>query len=70
MKRTMERIEKEFAMKCEYEDCNKEAEMMVYSSRQDKVMNACWEHAKRIVDEDSPEYHHSCPNCGCLMPVN
>ena len=57
-------------MTCEYKDCNKEAEMMVYSRRQDKVMNTCWEHAQRVVDEGAPEYHETCPNCGCLIPVN
>ena len=56
-------------MKCEYEDCNKEADRIVYSRHQERVMNACYEHAERIVDEDSPEYHENCPNCGCLIPV-
>lgn len=30
----------------------------------------CKAHAGVVCDEQSPEYHDSCPNCGCLFGVN
>ncbi len=29
----------------------------------------CEEHRATVADENSPEYHHECPHCGCLSGV-
>lgn len=56
--------------KCEYQDCENEAEDMVYSRNLKKVIFCCDPHADSVLDEQSPEYWDSCENCGCRQGVN
>ena len=57
-------------MKCPIEGCAQKADTMVFSSKKYMVVEACYKHAKEIVDEEFPEYIETCPHCGCLIPVN
>lgn len=66
--------------KCQYEDCEADAEVIacgrehVHYSRDDKGHPEprvyCLTHGRVVCDEGSPEYTDSCPNCGCLFGVN
>ena len=61
-------------MKCEYEGCDKEAVQQATGNRDfEKSVTVKWyceEHAYLVADKDSPEYHTTCPNCGCRFGVN
>jgi len=56
--------------RCQYEDCQEEANELVESRKLNKVIDTCYKHAKVVVDEGNPEYTVSCPHCGCWIPVN
>lgn len=56
--------------KCEYEDCEQKATDLVYSRKKNDVLACCEGHAEVVIDEDNPEYHHQCDNCGCGLPIN
>lgn len=55
---------------CEFGDCHETAKWLAYSRRNGCVMALCEHHQVVVVDEDSPEYHHTCENCGCELPIN
>jgi hypothetical protein len=55
---------------CQYDDCSRKATTLAYSRPRGKVLKVCDAHARTVADADSPEYLHSCENCGCLLPIN
>lgn len=56
--------------KCEYPDCDKKATGTVYSRNLEKVIVCCAVHTTVAQDERTPEYFHTCENCGCNLPIN
>lgn len=57
--------------KCEYEGCNKKAEILAMGrSKHPDIGKYCEYHAEQIVDEGFPEYNDCCPNCGLLHGIN
>jgi len=65
-------------MQCQYEGCTKKATAIAAGRDYDGGSEThppgaghyCEEHAEWVADEGGPEYHTSCPNCGCLFGVN
>lgn len=55
---------------CEYRDCEKLADNIVFSRNEDKVLLCCDAHADIVQDEGNPEYWDTCMNCGCRNPIN
>lgn len=55
---------------CEAENCTRMTTDIVYSRRRGEVLLCCDTCAQIVVDEECPEYHETCTNCGCLLPVN
>ncbi len=55
---------------CEVDECPAMTTSIVYSSARGEVLLCCEAHAYQVVDEGSPEYHHTCPNCGCEQPIS
>ena len=55
---------------CEYDGCNKKAVSIVWSRDLEKVVACCEKHDDIVIDEGSPEYWESCPNCKCRQGVN
>lgn len=55
---------------CEFDGCEDIATVIVYSRLRAEVMLCCTAHSEIVVDYGSPEYHQTCHNCGCLLPIN
>lgn len=64
------RLLDELGGRCEAAGCMRKATRIVYSKKQRAVLLCCDTHSDEILDEDCPEYHQTCPNCGCEIPVN
>lgn len=56
--------------KCEYADCERPAEFIVYSRRLNCVIACCEAHDLTVMEQNCSEYSATCPNCGCDIPVN
>ena len=64
---------------CVYQDCGDPATHMACGgsfSKNGKLEPGhpdpacyCQKHARIVADEDGPEFHTHCPNCGCLFGV-
>ena len=57
-------------VKCEYEDCTRDATEIVYSRNLKRVILCCDAHSYVIIKEGGPEYLDYCQNCGCRQGVN
>ena len=58
-------------IKCSYEGCYEPAEFIACGRTKHRMpAYFCNEHAEDVTDEDNPEYHDTCPNCGCRFGVN
>ena len=57
-------------MICEADYCQRPATALAYSCKKKTVLAVCEDHADSVCDEGSPEYHVTCNNCGCHIPVN
>jgi hypothetical protein len=55
---------------CEVDGCGGMTTSIVYSRSRGSVILCCDAHAYEVADEGHPEYHQTCPNCGCEIPVN
>ncbi len=55
---------------CEVEGCTNRSTQIVYRAATATLMLACEQHAYDLIDERDPEYHVTCPNCGCDFGVN
>lgn len=61
---------------CQHEGCTERATHLAvgrdYGDTKGHTVAAfyCRKHAYEIADEGFPEYHHECPNCGCIQGVN
>lgn len=51
-------------------ECNEPATTVAEHSKTKEVGKYCDKHAREAVDARNPEYHVSCPNCGCDFGVN
>lgn len=62
--------------KCEYEGCDKEAEVIacgrhgLFYQGHIGIGVYCLVHGRIVADEGGPEYIEYCPNCGCMFGVN
>jgi len=56
--------------KCEYEGCEGMSETIVYDREENKFLHTCHDHSCLVVEKDSPEYWHTCPNCGLDQGIN
>ncbi len=63
-------LTEEHNVKCQYPDCNEPATAIADDSEKRQVGFYCDAHAEKVADYNSPEYHVSCPNCGCYFGVN
>lgn len=61
----------EVSGQCQYENCT-EAATSIACGRHYHADVGCYcdKHADLVVDENCPEYHENCPNCGCRFGVN
>jgi len=55
---------------CEAKGCDNKASAMAYSRNKRKVIICCSGCTYLILEENNPEYHDSCANCGCELPIN
>jgi hypothetical protein len=69
----------EVSGQCSFEGCEKPAEFIACGresydddERPGHPTPACYcrEHMAEVIDERSPEYTDTCPNCGCMFGVN
>ncbi len=61
--------------KCQWDECEQSATTIAAGRRGiDRDGHPlglyCDAHADIVIDEGFPEYHDSCPNCGCRFGVN
>lgn len=56
---------------CTFQDCDKPATAIACGRSDYQKPNVfCEEHAYEVADEQYPEYHDNCPNCGCEFGIN
>ena len=67
---------------CQYEGCDKPATHIAsgratrmgpewYENQGHPTLALyCEAHGEKVADEGAPEYHTTCPNCGCYFGVN
>ena len=55
---------------CEVDGCAGMTTSIVWSRNRAAVILCCDAHVYDVLEEGSPEYHVTCPNCECEMPVN
>ena len=64
--------------KCSFEDCESDATQIASGRADDENPERghptpavyCDTHGDMVADEQFPEYHDTCPNCGCRFGVN
>lgn len=65
---TLEVVEDELSGTCC--ECDQPATTVAEHSGTKELGKYCDKHARKAVDFHNPEYHVSCPNCGCDFGVN
>lgn len=55
---------------CNYEGCIELAKQLAAGHKTTKPAWYCEEHAKKVANEQTPEYRATCPCCGCIFGVN
>ena len=59
---------------CQWPGCTEPSTQMAtgdrFNRKDTNIGFFCAPHAYTIADYDSPEYHTTCPNCGCQFGVN
>ncbi len=56
--------------KCYAFGCDEPGTLLTYDRTLGRVIGLCPTHSAIVADNSNPEYHHTCENCGCVLPIN